>query len=445
MSIKYFVSRKNIPDDGSDKILDIFASHIDFDDTEVYIYPDVHYKRGARVVNGMLLKSKKYIYPACLGVENCGFTFGKTNNATEEELKQSFKKYSKYLKPYNAIKSLSKKEMLDIFFDYLKKDFNKRISFYSFLGLKNAESAFRLAKKCLTKDIMRSAIATYCSLGGGNHFFEIHKVVETQDKSIKKNDFFFILHSDSIAVGDKINLRYSNLSELDCIRDTKSGRREIRHIRKKQFLYFLKNGLFFSNPIATFKLLYSQKDYRGIEFNTPIGKRLLFEHNLAGIFGEINRDAIISNWAKITNTDIQVLGSHCHDSVMYEEIDNQHFILQRNGVQRIGDDELFLLPSAMGNYSYVMKNTKNPKAFFSANHGTGRNQDKHIARDCYKEDETINDMENDNILFCRIGNGNIAEQSKKAFKDVSLVLQEMEKHNLGHPIAKIKPVAIMKG
>lgn len=445
MKINYFVSKKNIPDDGSNKILEIFEKNITDADTDIYIYPDVHYKSGARVVNGMLIKSRGYIYPACLGVENCGFTFGKILDADENKLKESFKTYSKHLKAYDAIKSPTKPKMLDIFYDYLDKDFAKNRNFYDFLGIKSVKSAFQLAKHCLTKDILRTACGSYGSLGGGNHFFEIHKVVETKSTDVKKNDFFFILHSDSIAVGDRINLRYSNLSELDFIRNTKHGRKHIRKTRKKQLLYFLKTGLFFKNPFEVFKLIYSQKDYRKIAFDTPLGKRLMFEHNLARIFGEINRDAIINNWAKITGINISVIASHCHDSVMYEKYNNENFIFQRNGVQRVGDDDVFMLPSAMGNYSYLMKNPKNPDAFLSANHGTGRNQDKHIARGCYGEDETINDMEQDNILFCHIGNGNIAEQSKKAFKDVGLVIKEMEKYNLGQPIAKIKPIAIMKG
>ncbi|MCQ2572198.1 MAG: RtcB family protein, partial [Alphaproteobacteria bacterium] len=391
------------------------------------------------------IKSKKYIYPACLGVENCGFTFGKILDADEDKLKDSFRTYSKYLKAYEAIHSPTRQEMLDIFHDYLDKDFARNQNFYEFLGINSVESAFELAKQCLTKDILKTACITYGSLGGGNHFFEIHKVIETNSPDVNKNDFFFILHSDSIAVGDRINLRYSNLSELDFIKNAKHGRKHIRKTRKRQLSYFIKTGLFFKNPVEVWKLIYSQKDYRKIRFDTRIGKRLLFEHNLARIFGEINRNAIINNWAKITGINIDIIASHCHDSVMYEKYDNEHFIIQRNGVQRVCDDDMFMLPSAMGNYSYLMKNPKNPKAFFSANHGTGRNQDKHIARDCYQENETISDMENDNILFCHIGNGNIAEQSKKAFKDVGLVLQEMKNYNLGQPIAKIKPIAIMKG
>ena len=445
MKINYFVSKKNIPDDGSLKILDIFEKNITDSDTNIFIYPDVHYKSGARVVNGMLIKSKKYIYPACLGVENCGFTFGKIKNATENELQQSFIKYSKHLKSYQAIKKLTKQEMLDVFMNYLRTDYEVHPGFYTFLGLNDVSDAYKLAKKCLTKDVLNRSVGLYGSLGGGNHFFEIHKVVDSQSKKIHKNDMFFILHSDSIAVGDIINLRYSNLSELDFIKNTKSGRRQIAKTRKRQLLYFLKTGMFFTNPIELCRLIFSQKDYRGIKFKTRLGKRLLFEHNLAKLFGDINRDAIVENWATLNKLDIEKIASHNHDSFVYEKHDGEHFVFHRNGVQYLGNDEIFVLPSAMGNYSYIMENTKNPAAFFSANHGTGRNQDKHIARECYDESKTIKDMEQDNIVFCHIGNGNIAEQSQKAFKDVNLVLQEMEKYNLGKPIAKLKPIAIMKG
>ena len=104
-----------------------------------------------------------------------------------------------------------------------------------------------------------------------------------------------------------------------------------------------------------------------------------------------------------------------------------------------------MLPSAMGNYSYILKNPRNREAFYSANHGTGRMKDKHIARENYTEKETINDLENKRIKFYHIGNGNIAEQSLKAFKSIDTVLSDMKKYNLGSKVAKTMPILIMKG
>ena len=124
MSIKYLVKEELIPDDGSKEIIENFYKNTQDETLDLLVYPDVHYKKGARVVNGMLTASDNYIYPAMLGVANCGFTFGKLENVTikdRDKLEQSFEMYSKILKAYNYTKMYSNEEIYDIFENYLDK------------------------------------------------------------------------------------------------------------------------------------------------------------------------------------------------------------------------------------------------------------------------------------------------------------------------------------
>jgi RNA-splicing ligase RtcB len=442
--IIYFTNKDLIPNDGSKQILDIFGGEIDFTHTDIYIYPDVHYKKGARVVNGMVVCSEKYIYPACLGVDNCGFTFGKViSKKNISELQKSFERYSKILKSYTAFEQYSDKDIIDLFNKYLEKDFLANISLYQFLGVDTVKKAEKLCRKLLSGQIRRIARKTLCSLGGGNHFFEIHQILEVykENDQFQSGDFIFILHSDSIGVGNLINLTYSNLSELDIIRGSAKYLKQKIKLRIWQLLYLLRNADFLVSSGEVLKLLYSQKDHRTIKARSSIGKHILFEHNLASLFGEMNRDAIIANWGRTEKIEYQIIGSHSHDSI---RIENSN-IIQRNGVQFIGEDPYFMLPSAMGNFSYVMENTFNEKAFYSANHGLGRIQDKHIAREQYNEVETYSSLEQDEIKLYRVGTGNIAEQNKNAFKDAATVIETMRNFNLGKVLAKTKPIAILKG
>ncbi len=442
MSVKYFVDENLIPNDGSKEILNVFNKNIDFSHTEIYIYPDVHYKSGARVVNGMLIKSKQHIYPACLGVENCGFTFGKIKNSSIEELQESFKKYSQNLKDYGAYDNYSWDYIYNLFITHLKNDFEKRPEFYEFLDIKTIDQAIQKTNNAFTKDIKYRAISGLCSLGGGNHFFEVHQVVEDikENSEFKTGDFVFILHTDSIGVGDIINLRYSNLSEWDYLKGWNAQKQKLK-FKIKQCLHFLKIDCFFTTPLETLKLLFSQKDYRTIKANSSIGKNLLFEHNLASFFGEMNRDLIIQNWATENNIKIEKISSHNHCSVEYQD----EYIFQRNGVQYVGNDKYLFLPSAMGNYSYIMENSYNKDAFYTTNHGVGRLQDKHIARGNFTDDGTIKDLESKSICLYRVGRGKLAEQNLNAFKDIKIIIDEMQKQNLATPVVKTKPIAIIKG
>jgi RNA-splicing ligase RtcB len=441
--ITYFVDEELIPYDGSREILEVFEKEIDFRHTSIYIYPDVHYKRGARVVNGMLICSNNAIYPACLGVDNCGFTFGRIRAASINTIQKSFENYSKLLKDYSAFEPYSYNDIDELFVKYLEKDFFSNTALYNFLGISTSKQAYKLCRKVLTKRMKKSARMSLGSLGGGNHFFEVHQIQEVfkGNSDFKKGDFIFMLHSDSIGVGNLINLMYSNLSELDFSSKNIKGHIRKLFYRVLQIQYFLSTGIWFSTPFKAAKLLYSQKDYRTIPLHTKLGKYLIFTHNLAILFGEMNRNMIISNWQKTQNIDIETIASHNHDSITI--MDSKVF--HRNGVQFIGNAAYFILPSAMGNFSYIMENTFNREAFYSANHGLGRIQDKHIAKEYYNEKDTGNEIEQNAIRLYRVGKGSLAEQNQKAFKDADAVIDIMQKFNLGKKLAKTKPIAIIKG
>ena len=99
----------------------------------------------------------------------------------------------------------------------------------------------------------------------------------------------------------------------------------------------------------------------------------------------------------------------------------------------------------MGNFSFLMKNMFNEDAYFSTNHGTGRMDDKHIARNKYTEENTTKEILEKNVALFRVGNGNLAEQNMHAFKEPLSIVNEMERNNLAVKVAKTYPIAIIKG
>ena len=456
MSVKYLVEEKMIPDDGSIEIIENFVSKTDDDTLELLVYPDVHYKKGARVANGMLTASENYIYPAMLGVANCGFTFGKIENVTIDDrkiLEQSFEEYSKILKADNKTRIYTDDEILNLFDTYLENFYNdeKYKELYKFVGFDTLDNLKDSVKKILTPKHIEVAAKTLGTLGGGNHFFELQYIEETYDDNFKNGEIVFILHSDSIAVGDKINLLFSNLSELDYLKKSIKGKliRLVNRLRQADY-FTLKTGLLFTETKEVLNLLYSQNDYRKIDASTKTGKTLIKAFFLATIFGDMNRDMILKNYNKIMrdlvkNAKIKIMGSHSHDSLMVEKNNNSLKITQRNGVQCVVNDQTFILPGALGTESYLMGNTNNEDAYYSSNHGVGRFLDKHEAKEEFNNDDTQKELEKRNMKLYRVGSGNIAEQNPNAFKDVFEVTNMMHKENLGKRIAKLRPICSMKG
>ena len=445
MSVEYLVNKSLIPDDGSPAILDKWNKNIDYENTSVLIYPDVHYKKGARVVNGMLICSNKYIYPACLGTENCGFTFGKIADGDYDSLLASFENYSRKLKSYDSYHNYSASEIMEKFNYYMQKDMIEKKDLYDFLGIKDFNALKGHLKTIITDEIIERARKTLGSLGGGNHFFEIHQIDEIygKEEEFKKGDYLFALHSDSIQVGHYIDVLYSNLSEMG----KWMGRNLFRKLywKGKQFVIFGNKKILFPEFKEIIKLTCSNNNLRTIDAHSPLGKDLILAHNVASVFGEMNRWEIINNWSRENNIKIEHVFSHSHDSISVEKANGIPHVIQRNGVQRIGQDKFCFLPSAMGNYSYILRNPYNAQAFFSTNHGTGRVQDKHIAKTIYTQDATLDEMKEKNIKIYLIGKGNLAEQNYKAFKEPTQIITEMENQGLATRYAKTKPIAVIKG
>ena len=182
-----------------------------------------------------------------------------------------------------------------------------------------------------------------------------------------------------------------------------------------------------------------------MDVRSSMGKALVLAHKLSSIFGEMNRDSIISAWAKTQNIEIEKIASHSHDSITLEQHGGGVRVVHRNGVQNLGRDRYCALPSAMGNFSYIMKNAFNEEAYYSTNHGTGRMQDKHIARACYTEAATKKEMQQRRVALFRVGDGSLAEQNMHAFKDPETIISEMERNGLAFRAAKIYPIAVIKG
>lgn len=456
MRLRYFMDDSVIPNDGSKHIIESYRENTSDDSLEILIYPDVHYKKGAKVVNGMLTSSMNSIFPSMLGVANCGFTFGKIDNVTIEErelLKKTFSEYSKSLKAYNTTKNYTNDYIISKYEEFSKRILLEKYNYLlEHLGINSEQELYQKIERIISDNLLDLSSRQLGTLGGGNHFFELHFIEEVLDDSfgLQKGDIIYILHTDSIGVGEKINLLFSNLSELAHIKGVR-GLVTRGMNRMRQFNFFAaKTGLLLKEPIGVLQLLLSQNPYRRVKADSKLGKTLLFAFFVAGVFGDINRDEILEgyqNTAKqiISNIKLIKLGSHSHDSINLEQNYNQIRVVQRNGVQRIGDDHVYVLPGALGTVSYLMKNTFNQESYYSANHGVGRVLDKHLSKEAFTASGTEDELKKRNLELFRVGNGDIAEQHPYAFKSIQSVIDVMEENNLGKRIAKIIPFVSMKG
>lgn len=454
MRIKYLIDPSIVPEDSSSEVLETFVSATKNENLRVSIFPDIHYKKGSLVVNGMLTQSAGSVFPALLGVANCGFSFGVLENAgklSNDALKKTFRQYSEVLEAYSTEEKYSPNEIKRMLTEYLEVAYAKEdSSLFSFVGIDSFSQLLEEFHRLLSAPILKAACRSLGTLGGGNHFFELHRVVTTYGTSnVAKDDIVYLLHSDSVLVGDMVQLLYSNLHELWKLKGIRGAARRFIW-RLRQFSYFgMHTKRLWTDVMGVYRLIVQSAPYRSLDASSNVTRDLLLTFYFAAIFGEMNRDIILRRYLDIaaksySDLSLSSMGTHSHDSITVEKYNGQEYVVQRNGVQYLGEDPIFVLPGALGTESYLMHNPRNKESLYSANHGVGRILDKHLAKKKFKA-PTSTQLEDFGMSVYRVGAGNLEEQHSKAFKNISTVVDMMEKYDLGTRAAELHPIVSLKG
>jgi len=452
MKTKYLVSRQNIPEDGSYEIIDNLALNLRASPADqLLVFPDVHYKRGSNVTNGLLTASDTYIYPSMLGVANCGYTWGIIRCercVTNAEIAGIFEQLASTMHEHTLPTRISEKELWLEFKAELKRswDNGSDAQIFKFLQIKSFESLLKTFGKFFPREVFKSATKSLGTLGGGNHFMEAHEIIENYSSNFEAGDKVFILHSDSVSVGSKVYLLFSNLADLNSI----SGRRRylVKLVnRYRQFKYFLKHAeLSLAYVRDVYCLLFNPDPMRAISYKSRLGKLLLINFYFCSIFGEMNRRRIVlsleNKHESGTKLQVEIHGSDSHDSISLEEKDQKLELVQRNGVQKLKDNDFFVLPGALGTYSYIMKGTSSKENYRSVNHGVGRIHDKHIARELFETPQDNSQFPT--LPVFRLSNVSLSEQHPKSFKSVDDIITEMARYELAEKGALLKPICSIK-
>ncbi len=106
-----------------------------------------------------------------------------------------------------------------------------------------------------------------------------------------------------------------------------------------------------------------------------------------------------------------------------------------------------LIPGDMGRYSYVLLGTDAAftETFGSTCHGAGRVLSRHAAKKKARGQDIFGDLEKQGITLRAAGRGTVAEEISAAYKDVKDVVGIVEQAGIGKIVAKLKPIAVIKG
>jgi len=106
-----------------------------------------------------------------------------------------------------------------------------------------------------------------------------------------------------------------------------------------------------------------------------------------------------------------------------------------------------LIPGDMGRYSYVLTGTAGAyqETFGSTCHGAGRVMSRQAAKKAARGRDLIGELAEFGILVRAAGRATVAEEMPDAYKDVADVVDVVQRAGIGHIVARLKPMAVIKG
>jgi tRNA-splicing ligase RtcB len=106
-----------------------------------------------------------------------------------------------------------------------------------------------------------------------------------------------------------------------------------------------------------------------------------------------------------------------------------------------------LVPGDMGRYSFVLVGTARAAAetFSSCCHGAGRRLSRHAAKRAARPRDVARELAAAGILVRAASRATIDEEMPEAYKDVAGVVEVVHGAGIGRKVARLRPLAVVKG
>jgi tRNA-splicing ligase RtcB len=104
-----------------------------------------------------------------------------------------------------------------------------------------------------------------------------------------------------------------------------------------------------------------------------------------------------------------------------------------------------LIPGSMGTASWVLRGVAGNPAFATAAHGAGRLMSRSAAKKTRGGREVMRDLEAGGIAVRPGSVSLLAEEAPYAYKDVDEVIDVCRRAGLAAPVARLRPIGVVKG
>ncbi|HYL12191.1 MAG TPA: RtcB family protein [Terriglobales bacterium] len=284
------------------------------------------------------------------------------------------------------------------------------------------------------------------TLGAGNHFIEVDQVAEVYDQSTAAR---LGIHPGNVAV------------QIHC------GSRGLGHQVCEDYVSR------FQKTVKDYGIVLPDRELVCAPFESTEGQEYFHAMACAANFAFANRQLLAhlirSSFeealaGQVSNFHLHQVYDIAHNMAKIEEHNvaghSMRLCVHRKGATRafgpgsavLPDDlreigQPVLIPGSMGTASYVLAGTAGAmqETFGSTCHGAGRVMSRAKAKKMVNGAELRQELQSRGILVRAGSMSGLAEEAPAAYKDVSRVVDVVHKVGIGKKIAKLEPIAVIKG
>ncbi len=410
--------------------------------------PDIHTGYGFPIGGVAAFDAKKgIIAPGGIGFDiNCGVRLIGTSINHEEIYKDINKILSLILKEVSvgvggesSIK-LSRKEFKELLKEGLK--WGIRRGYGDITEIENCEEGGTLEGfsdlSVISQKALSRGIKQIGTLGSGNHFIEIQFVDKVYDKEIAKEfnlregQVTIMIHTGSRGLGHQIAKDYVEEFKKAAIHD----------FPDKNLVYVpIQSDLakrYLSAMVGAANFAWVNRQIIGFHTKEAI-KKLFLESRFSLIYDVSHNIAKFEKYV-INGKEVEVC---VHRKGATRAFSKGNKLLPKK-FRKIGQP--VILPGSMGDYSYVLVSTNAESiSFGSCAHGAGRKLSRAAAKKKFKGENIIKELKKNRIIVKTPFIKSISEEAPEAYKNVSEVVEVIEKVGIAKKVARLFPLGVVKG
>ena len=301
--------------------------------------------------------------------------------------------------------------------------------------LKNIESGGLLQTEGkVSRRAQERGLKALGTLGSGNHFLELQTVERIEDNNphgLFEGQVLAMIHSGSRGFGHQV-----------CT----------DHVRSLESRYRNRDGIWYDDE---WEFAIPDRQLAAAPIHSKEGEEYLDAMNAAANYAFANRSVLTHRLRKTLQVE---LGVDSEAKLLYDVGHNiakieEHKIngetckccVHRKGATRSFPGQPVLVPGDMGTGSWLLEGLEGNQAFRSSCHGAGRLLSRTEAKQQIDPILLKAELEKRGILVHANTPNILSEEAPDAYKDVDKVISLTADAGLAKPIARMLPLAVIKG